>query len=198
MANLEYKEKLLETPKKGDKKIFVTHVTIRQSIFFLSLRIIVIELIASFFVIAFHSLITSEVVRNNIGSDFVIFNIPFFIVLVVLKTILLLFVIMQWLNEYYEITTNDVVYRKGVFMRHEERHKLEHIGSVNLEQGFFGELFNFGTLKLFNWTIEKDILLYLIHNPKKYQKILEALLPDADKSKEVFREHLKEEENEEL
>lgn len=191
MVNLEYKEKMLGVIQdKHEKKIAITHITIRQSITFLVLRILAIEFLAAFSIIVFHTLLLRTEVRDVVGEDILVFNIPLFIFLVILKTAVLIFVIIQWLNEYYEITTNEIVYRKGLIFKKEVRHIFEHIGSVKLEQGILGRIFNFGTLRLFNWTRENYTYMYLIHNPSKYMHILEELLPAADKEKKVFREHL--------
>ncbi len=199
MANLDYKEKLMGVIHgENGKNIVITHVTIRQSISFLLLRLLSIEIVAAVATIVFHTLILRSDIRQLVGDDILIFNIPLFIILVVLKTITTIFVIIQWLNEYYEITTKDIVYRKGLILKKEERYLLQHIGSITLEQGLFGRIFNFGTLKLFNWTKEKYIYLYLIHNPMKYLHIMEELLPEADKSKIALREHILEPEEDNL
>jgi membrane protein YdbS with pleckstrin-like domain len=153
---------------------------------------------AAIAIIVFHTLILRSDIRQLVGDDILIFNIPLFILLVVIKTVITIFVIIQWLNEYYEITTKDIVHRRGLILKKEERHLLQHIGSVSIEQGVFGRIFNFGTLKLFNWTKEKYVYLYLIHNPMKYLHIMEELLPDADKSKRTVREHILEPEEDSL
>lgn len=186
----------VEKSEKG-RQIVVSHVTIRQSISFLVLRLLTIEAIAAMAIIAFHAILFNDVIRESIGENIIVFNIPFFIILVALKTFFMIFVIVQWLNQYYEITTREVIYRKGLIFKKEERNKFEHIGSVELEQGMFGRVLNFGTIRLFNWATEKDVLLYLIHNPMKYQHILEDLVPEADRGKKVLREHILEPEEEE-
>ena len=199
MANIDYKEKLLGVlQNETGKNIVITHVTIRQSISFLVLRLLSIEIMAAIAIIVFHTLILRSDIRQLVGDDILIFNIPLFILLVVIKTVITIFVIIQWLNEYYEITTKDIVHRRGLILKKEERHLLQHIGSVSIEQGVFGRIFNFGTLKLFNWTKEKYVYLYLIHNPMKYLHIMEELLPDADKSKWTVREHILEPEEDSL
>ncbi len=199
MANLDYKEKLMGVIHgENGKNIVITHVTIRQSISFLVLRLLSIEVLAAVAIIVFHTLVLRSNIKQLVGDDLLIFNIPLFVVLVAVKTILTIFVIMQWLNEYYEITTKDIVYKKGLILKREDRYLLQHIGSVTLEQGVFGRIFNFGTLKLYNWTKEKYIYLYLIHNPMKYLHILDELLPEADKSKIALREHILEPEEDSL
>ena len=68
------------------------------------------------------------------------------------------------------------------------------MGSITLEQGLLGRIFNFGSLKLFDWALEENIHIYLIHSPLKYHHILETLVPEADREKNVFRERVIDEE----
>lgn len=63
-----------------------------------------------------------------------------------------------------------------------------HLGKVSLEQNLLGRLLNYGNVKVFNWALEKEITLYLIHNPMKTIRVLQDLLPEADEeNKTNFR-----------
>jgi hypothetical protein len=105
------------------------------------------------------------------------------------------YIIFEWLEEYYEIYPREVIHKKGIIFKNEQRYILKHIGSVTLLQGIWGRIFNFGTIKLYDWLLGKDTYLYLIHNPIKYHAVLKELLTETDKEKEVFREHVIESEN---
>lgn len=185
------KEKILTFDKeKKEGIITVTHITVRQSIFFLVLKLLFLEAVAASAIIVFHLFLTSTqsaIIGNNSVS---FFNVPLFLILVVIKTGFMIYVIVQWLEEYYEITPKEVVHRKGFIMRKEEHYTLDHIGSIKIEQGLFGRIFNFGSLKLFDWALEEDVYIYLIHSPLKYNRILQTLIPEADIEKKVFREKL--------
>ncbi len=191
---MNVQEKILGvTPDGKERKIVVTHVTIRQSIVILLFRLVVLELLAAFGIIMFHTLVIStniaEIVEN-VNRDIVLFNAPLLFFLISLKTGVMIFVIIRWLNEYYEITPKEIIFRRGLFFKKEELNTLDHIGSIEIDQGLLGRIFNFGTIKLFNWASEKYFSLYLIHNPMKYHYILKTILPEVDKEKQVFREHL--------
>lgn len=189
------KEKIIAYSKKGkESTITVTHITVRQSIFFLLLKLLFLEFVAAVLIISFHFLLSSSNVQSLSQNNLNLFNIPLFVLLVVLKTCFMIYVIVAWLEEYYEITPVEVVHRKGFLFRREERYTLDHIGSITLEQGIFGRIFNFGSLKLFDWALEENINIYLIHSPRKYNHILETLVPEADKEKKVFRESVVDEE----
>lgn len=176
------------------QSITVTHVTIRQSISVLLLRLIVLELLISLGVIAFHTVILSTGIREVLGENITFFNIPIFITLVFLKILAMVFITFQWINEYYEINPHEIIHKRGLIFKKTERYKLKHLGSLRMEQGVLGRILNYGTIKLYNWTTEKGILLYLIHNPMKYHHILETILPEIDEEKQVIREHIFEEE----
>ncbi|MEX2028436.1 MAG: PH domain-containing protein [Candidatus Curtissbacteria bacterium] len=196
MPNVQDK-KLLGITKNGEeRKILVTHVTIRESITFLFLRLVILEVITAVCIILFHLFIVSPGVIDTVAAGLLVFNTPLFIFLVFIKTVLLIFIIVQWLNEYYEITPLELIHKKGLIFRREEKYNLSHLGSLKLDQNVIGRIFNYGSLRLYNWALEKDIALYLIHNPRKYNRILRSLIPDLDQEKKVFREHLIEKETE--
>ena len=197
MPNLDYKEILVKShSKNSEPEIVVTHVTIRQSIFFLHLRLVVLEVIAALCLIGVLTFFITQQTSPYV-SVFIAYALPFFLLLIIIKIGFMIFIIVSWLNYYYEITPKEIIFRKGLIFKKEERYMLAHIGSAILDQGLLGRIFNFGTLKLFIWTSEKEEYLYLIHNPIKYQTILEQILPEADKGRREIRGHILEPEVEE-
>lgn len=194
--NTKDKMKMLGlTTGSEEKKIFVSHVTIRQSISFLILRLIVLEIISAALVILFYSfLVPTGIMENIFGNSYSLYNTILFILFFIGKTLFMIYIVIVWLNEYYEITPKEIVHKTGLIFRKEERHVLEHIDSVEIEQGLLGRIFNYGNLSLFNWVLEKNTTLYLIHNPLKYLHILQNLLPQSDQKKRLIREHIIEKE----
>jgi len=110
-----------------------------------------------------------------------------FFALVVIKLLVTLLVLLQWLNEYYEITPLAVYHRKGVFFKKEMKYTLAHIQMVSVNQTFLGKYFNYGTVSMFDYRRNKYEDMYLIHNPVRYARVIEGLLPNADERKEFFR-----------
>ena len=181
------------TTEDDEKKIYVTHITIRQSISVLLLKLILIEIMATTAIILFHTFIISTNVVDvaaSIAGNFKIFNIPLFLSLVFAKICLTLFVIIGWLNNYYEITPRELIHKKGFIFKKEEKHTLNHLISVKIEHGIMGRIFNYGTLNLYNKELKKDMIIYAIHNPIKYHHILQNLLPAANQEKAILREHI--------
>lgn len=181
------REKLLGMVKlDGNQQMVVTHLTIRQSIFFLVLKLTLIEILAAICLIFFLTNIFSNPLVTTYNLDG--FLIPAFIIVVFIKSGFTFFTIIQWLEEYYEITPNWVKHKNGFLFKSEEKYRLDHIGSIDLEQGILGRIFNYGTIRLYDWALDRNFYLYLIHNPLKYHKIMETMLPESDTEKKVFRQ----------
>jgi len=178
-----------KTNKIAHGAITVTHITIRQSLFFLVLKLAFIEVLAAAFVIAFHSMIA----RFDLADALVLtnaLNMTIFLALVILKTATTIYILADWVDEYYEITPKQVRHIRGIIIKREESNTLEHMANVRIDQGVMGRIFNYGTLTLYNWASEQQFTLYLIHNPRKYMNILKEILPDVDMEAKVLRERL--------
>jgi membrane protein YdbS with pleckstrin-like domain len=180
--------------KNTDMKLQVTHVNIRLSIVFLLLKLLLIEIISATGVVIFLSVALTEFI-SQLGFELPIVSIPIYIILVAVKIFLTVFVMLQWLNEYYEITSELITHRKGIFFRHEEKYPMEHMRIVEFNQGIFGKLFNFGTISLLDPIRIERIDLYQVHNPVRYAKILEDQLSDEVEKIDIFRRHISEPED---
>lgn len=167
-------------------KIFVTHINIRQSIFFLVLKLILLDMIAVFVAVLYFSSVSNKFIPEVLINAILSYNLLFFLILVFLKIALTIYVVMRWITEYYEIWPNTVMHWSGLIWKKQEKHQLSQMRSVGVDQGFFGKFFGFGTISLYNWYLKTNTSLYLIHNPMKYFRIIESLLPKSEKDREIF------------
>lgn len=175
---------------RKESKITVSHLNIRQSIAILLAKLIFLELIASVIFLIFHPVLFSSQL-SNVAPFIDIYSSRLFILAVFIKMILTIYIVLSWLNEYYEVTSKLVRHKKGILFVHKEQLALADIQSITLHQGLIGKLFNFGTLSLYDWKWRKHEYLYDIHNPTKYLDVIEELLPGIDEEKEIFiSEHL--------
>lgn len=195
--NSTYQEDSTSEPiKKESKSAFeVTHVNIRTSIVFVILKLLVLDILASATALVFFGVISSGYLSNQI-SFFLISNSAFyFLILAAVKIVFTLYVVIQWLNEYYEITPQRIVYRRGIFWRKVDVYDYAHVRSLGIQQGVLGRIFNFGSLSIYDRGVYKYYYLSYIHNPQRYFKLLQNLCPDADMEKDVVREQVHDEEN---
>ena len=180
---------MVQTDDKGGK-IYVTHINIRQSIFFLLLKLIFLDVMFAISMTLYFLLISNGLVQNIFSDIMKFYNLSFLLGLIFLKVILAIYVVLLWLKEYYEIWPNLVTHRSGLFFRKAENHPFAQMRSVRIEQGFFGKLFGFGTISFYNWYLKTNTSLYLIHNPIKYFHIIEGLLPKSEKEKDIFLDEI--------
>ncbi len=175
------------------EKIYVSHVNIRLSISLLLFKLVFLELVSSLFVIFLHTsfFVLDDFQIGAFGLD--LFNIPLYIFLAFLKIILTWYIILQWLNEYYEITQKVIYHRRGLIFKKEEKYPLEQVALIEVTQNMLGKIFNYGTISLYDRRRTKYADMYLIHNPLRYAKIVEEQLEIFSEKKNIIRERLIEE-----
>lgn len=195
-SDTTYKEdSTSELIKKEDKDTFeVTHVNIRTSIVFMVLKLAVLDVIATAAALAFFWAISSGTLPYQINSFLISNSAFYFLRLAAVKLIFTFYVVIQWLNEYYEITPKQVIYRRGIIWRKVDVYDYAHVRSLGIHQSFLGRILNYGSLSLYDRGVYKYYYLNYIHNPDRYFKLLKTLCPNADIEKEVFREHIRDEE----
>lgn len=174
----------------SNKKIGVTHLNIRQSIFILLFKLVLLDLLVAFLAVAFLSLLSTSIFSPGIKIYLLAFHVIYFVLLVALKVALTFYVVLAWLNEYYEIWPEAIVHKGGIIWRKEVRYPFRQIRFIKMYQGMIGKLCNYGSLEIFDWRLTKYTTMYLIHNPHRYERILESLVPKAGQEKEIVREHL--------
>lgn len=168
-----------------DRKLLVSHINVRQSVAFLLIRLFLVEVgfgIVIFFV-AFPPGFVSAFF-NTIPDSYTL-KITIFISFVMAKIYLLFLIVYQWLNEYYEITPTRVIKKKGFIFRTEEAYAYNYIRLVGVQQDFFGKLLNYGSIHLYDRYLNKDVFIYLIHNPIKHFNLIRELTPFTDEEKDV-------------
>lgn len=176
-------------------KIYVSHINIRQSIFFLVLKLILLDAIAAFLAVLYFLLVSNKFTSEVFNSMMSLYSLSFFLILVSLKIALTIYIVMRWITEYYEVWPHALMHWSGIILRKQEKHPFSQMRSVRIEQGFFGKIFGFGTIHLYNWYLRTNTALYLIHNPIKYFRIIESLIPKSEKEREIFLDNTVSEES---
>ncbi|MDO8619281.1 MAG: PH domain-containing protein [Candidatus Daviesbacteria bacterium] len=167
--------------------IHMTNLNIRVSISVLVMRLIAVDLLAAFLLgLFYYSLVRGQEITNLALLDSSLFMITF-IVLGILKILTTIYIILQWLNEYYEITKDAIVHKSGIIFRKVEHYNLANVRTMTITSGILGQMLNYGTITLFDLRMQKYLDMYLIHNPKRYIKVLEQLRPNIEFKKEYNR-----------
>jgi uncharacterized membrane protein YdbT with pleckstrin-like domain len=89
-----------------------------------------------------------------------------------------------WSSNYYIITPKDVTVRRGVFYTYEKAFSIDKAESVTYRQGFWGKVFNYGTVKVFSPALREDIFIRDIPSPEKFAELLRT---HTDATNSLFR-----------
>lgn len=96
---------------------------------------------------------------------------------------------LTWLIALYEyfrlrsieqgVTNKRVILKKGIISRHTEEMKLSSIETVEIEQGIWGRMFGYGTVKLTGRGIS-DVKFRNIDNPMRVKRDIESVSNPID------------------
>ncbi len=167
-----------------EHKITLTHLNIRQSISILLVKLVLVDLIMAFVLISFYFVLVKGGDLTRFASESTVIFLFAFGILGIIKVVLGIYIILQWLNEYYEITPDTVVHKSGIIFRKTQTYRLEEIRMMDVQEGFLGEVFNFGTITLYDIFLNKFLDMYLIHNPHRYARVLKKLRPNLETKKD--------------
>ncbi len=180
-------EKALGLAKRSSAQgILVTHLTVRQSITILVLKLILIDIITAVVFLFSHSILFNTNVSSSLSINQNAYNTAIFLFLIFAKISLTIYLVFEWLNEYYEIRPNSIIYKKGIIFRKIKRQDLVLIRAAKVERGLFARVLNYGSINLYDIRLNQEMKLYLIHNPIKYLHVLESIIPDLEEEKEFF------------
>jgi len=176
-------------------KISISHINIRQSISILIIKLIAVDIFSAIIIGALFLTLNFVEIGLRFGLNAPYASFILFGILAVLKISLSVYIVLDWINDYYEITPREIIHRRGVLFTTEQRANFDDIRKIELIQSLFGKICNCGTIRLYDYRLNLDLEAYLIHNPIRYGNILKELMPEAEVIKEVVREKIFKEED---
>ncbi len=170
-----------------EQKIVLTHLNIRQSIAVLLIKLVVKDFVLFLLVLGIYWI--TYLTRSYLGIylEETILLLILFGVVEITKISLSIYIVLQWLNEYYEITQEYIYHKKGLIFRKIDQFRIDHIRRINVKDSFFGELFNYATISLIGLRLNTLLDLNLIHNPARYIRVLKELNPEIEIERDKVR-----------
>lgn len=111
-------------------------------------------------------------------TNLLVSNISLFhLVINILFGWLLLYVVLSWYQEYYIVSDDAIIVHKGILFTREDVYQIEDLKSIDVTQGFWGKIFNTGTLEFYAFRLRKDIYLSHISDPYALATRLHELHP---------------------
>ena len=165
-------ENIFSDKNNPDDHIFISHITIYRSGIILAAYLIALEIIFIFINLTIRvplGFFSTSINPTTLSS----INTFSYLGLVIIKLILMVLIVFQWLENYYEIRPGKVIYKSGLFKRDEKEFDCPDIAKIDLSQGFWGRLFNFGTVTLYVKVRNDSFSLSNIPSPHKNLKLVE-------------------------
>lgn len=165
---------------KQMKTISLNHVNVRQSIYVMLAKLVLIDFLTALLILAFYIVVAFNFINLQNLLTFVYGYGIYFSILALLKVIMTIYLVLEWVNNYYEIDPEHIFHKQGLILRKIQRFELSHVRAIKLEQGAIGEIFNCGSITFYDRELRTYITMYAIHNPQRYMKVLAEVLPNAN------------------
>lgn len=154
-------------------------IVLRRSVFLLLINLISVEIFFDLIYIAlklppiYFNL--SVVLQNQLMPIYFIC----FVLLNVLKIIVMLIAALGWVTNRYHIGQGEIRYKSGILGHSEKIFLCNHTQEVTYDQGFWGRLFNFGSIEIYNPALKEKIYIDSVPNPSKCVEIIKKNLSDS-------------------
>ncbi|MEK9169207.1 MAG: response regulator transcription factor [Patescibacteria group bacterium] len=160
-------------------------ITFRESVVLIGIRLIMTELIFGFLFFLSVALISFLDQYLNFENPFPL-SLILLVILLIVNMKIIFSIILKWHFEYVEITRNAIIKHKGIFYKKEETFACNFIETITLSQDFFGMIFNYGTLELFDPALKDPIYIFNIASPKKYSEVIKKIFSKKKDSSAIF------------
>ena len=168
-----------------EDSVFPTSITVRQSSFFVIIKLIMLDLLLVVFYAVFDmSILFIADTNPDLGlilqADWMGFSTLF--IATAAEMVIIIFIVLNWVNEQFEIRNDEIIHRRGILRIREDVHSFRNFSSVTINQSLWGRIINYGTIKLYNPALNHTLFLSRIHNPHKIKNILTEKLPKINES----------------
>ncbi len=154
----------------------VALVTFRQSIFFLIYRLIGIEILLALLYLLLR-IPKTFLFGLDIPFDTLVqiqwIGVVYFIILSIIQTALVIYVVIQYESQSYEVHQQLLAKNSGIINKNTETYSIRNIESVIVKQGILGRLFKYGDVTIHNPALKQDFHLPGIPNPHYYADLIE-------------------------
>jgi|GEM_PF-4610394 len=157
---------------------------IHTSIFVPIVKIIMTGLLAMFIyfllALAFSSSAVSSAGNPAISQSIILLWTSGAVLLIelVIYIVMVVYMLLSWSKHYYVINSQAVLMYDGIIFSKSKSYDMAGVESIEVDQGLIGKIFNFGTLKLFNPRLAKEITFHRIPDPNQEAGFIHGMHPN--------------------
>ncbi|MFA7682494.1 MAG: PH domain-containing protein [Candidatus Peribacteraceae bacterium] len=113
------------------------------------------------------------------------YDLTLFIGETLMNVLIAIFFMLQWAFDIYELRSGEIIHTKGILVRREERFSLINAETLSYNQGFFGRLFRYGTIGVFNPLLKTDIAIPTAIDPDKQMSLIRQAVRSSGNQKVI-------------
>ncbi len=153
--------------------------TVRKSVSLLIMRIVFIEV----FLEAVY-LLTRVVIDTTMSET----SWPLlFLGFAAVQLVVLIWLVLRWSNEYYQISADELRHCRGVINKHVDAYPYNNLQSIKVYQGLLGRILGFGKISVFVPTLGSNLDFTEIPHPEQFATTLKNAIPHAGKGQFIIR-----------
>ncbi len=167
--------------KKSNNYSFDEDYNVKTSIVVVIRKVVLAEIVLAsiaflfnFFVFSGGNLVVKTSSTFYIGSFFLVINLTIFICL-----------FLGWNYRYYVISQDGISSNTGVVFRKTKSIDIPSIRSISINQGFFGRIFNYGTIVLESPVLSEKFYMHYLPTPFRHATLIENARAKALKDGKV-------------
>jgi uncharacterized membrane protein YdbT with pleckstrin-like domain len=170
------------------KELELPPIVVRKSVAVFAIRVILLELVFEIIYLSWRTLIhylpfsLETAVKLNAASIVI-----FFILVTVIQNILLIYITLLWVNDYYEFRTKDIAQFKGILGKTKQSYQYRDIQSITIQQSIWGRLFNYGNVILYIPMLGQNIHFSEVPDPKKFVSFLKSVQPETESPRVIMQ-----------
>ena len=109
------------------------------------------------------------------------------LLLIPVQISVLVYILIKWNNETYEIHDNELIIRHGTFKRTEKAYPFRNMQSVIVRQSILERLVGAGTVYVFVPTLGTDLIFSEVPNPIQFSESIRKSIPNTQNSQFILR-----------
>lgn len=156
--------------------------TIKQSRWVLAVQLVGIELIILLLYLLLRIFVLS-LDYFSLASPIILqaklYEFAVLIILSFVQMFLIITAVISWTNETFLIYRSTLTHKRGLLSVREDVYYLNTIQDLQVRQGFFSRILNFGSVKFFSPELGRQITIMNIPNPKEIGDLLAKVKSDT-------------------
>lgn len=151
----------------------------------LAFKIILLELLIEL-VYLFASAL-AQLIGQQFGAEFKLFSPIAQLALLPAQIGVLVWMLIRWSNETYEIRNQEVVVRSGIVNQVEKAYPFTNMQSVIVRQSALERLVGAGNASVFVPTLGKELVFTEVPNPKQFAENIKKSIPDESGAQFILK-----------